>query len=113
MVREDAAVAVRTTLATGFGRGHCLCHGDLGNLEAVTLAAETLELPDLAARAAGLAGGILDGIERCGRLGGVAADAEPLGLMVGTAGIGYGLLRLAAPREVPSVLRLEPPAARR
>ncbi len=29
--------------------------------------------------------------------------------MMGLAGIGYGLLRLAAPERVPSVLVLEPP----
>jgi lantibiotic modifying enzyme len=32
-----------------------------------------------------------------------------IGLMTGLAGIGYGLLRLAAPEKVPSVLVLEPP----
>lgn len=32
------------------------------------------------------------------------------GLMIGLAGIGYALLRLADPGRVPSVLLLEPPA---
>jgi type 2 lantibiotic biosynthesis protein LanM len=111
-LREDAAIALRTTLATGFGKGHCLCHGDLGNLEAISLAAEVLADPFFAQRAAALAGGILDGIKRHGRLVGVSTDAEAPGLMVGIAGIGYGLLRLAAPRQVPSVLRLAPPPIR-
>ena len=31
--------------------------------------------------------------------------------MAGLAGIGYGLLRLAAPERVPSVLLLEPPVS--
>ena len=35
---------------------------------------------------------------------------SPPGLMVGLAGIGYGLLRLAYPEQVPSVLVLAPPA---
>jgi lantibiotic modifying enzyme len=35
------------------------------------------------------------------------------GLMVGLAGIGYGLLRLADPQRVPSVLVLAPPSIRR
>jgi lantibiotic modifying enzyme len=34
---------------------------------------------------------------------------ETPGLMTGVAGIGYGLLRLAAPLRVPSVLALAPP----
>jgi lantibiotic modifying enzyme len=32
-------------------------------------------------------------------------------LMTGVAGIGYGLLRLAAPEAVPSLLALRPPGA--
>jgi lantibiotic modifying enzyme len=31
------------------------------------------------------------------------------GLLTGLAGIGYGLLRIALPERVPSVLSLEPP----
>lgn len=34
---------------------------------------------------------------------------EMPGLMLGLAGIGYGLLRAGAPERVPSVLRLAPP----
>ena len=34
---------------------------------------------------------------------------ESPGLMTGLAGIGYGLLRLAEPTRMPSVLVLEPP----
>jgi hypothetical protein len=35
-----------------------------------------------------------------------SAAQEPLGLMVGVAGIAYGCLRLADPVQVPSVLGL-------
>jgi lantibiotic modifying enzyme len=35
--------------------------------------------------------------------------AEPPGLMIGLAGVGYGLLRLAAPERVPAVLLLAGP----
>ncbi|HEX4966781.1 MAG TPA: type 2 lanthipeptide synthetase LanM family protein [Thermoanaerobaculia bacterium] len=108
-MREEAVIAVRTTVATGFGKGHCLCHGDFGNLEAVTLAAETLDDSALAETAGRLAGGILDSARRHGWHQGMRTAAEAPGLMVGLAGIGYGLLRLAAPRSVPSVLRLAPP----
>jgi lantibiotic modifying enzyme len=30
-------------------------------------------------------------------------------MLMGLAGIGYGLLRLSAPEQIPSVLSLEPP----
>jgi hypothetical protein len=35
-VREEIEIAVESTIEHGFGRSHCLCHGDLGNLEVVT-----------------------------------------------------------------------------
>jgi type 2 lantibiotic biosynthesis protein LanM len=106
-VREEIEAAVSSTLENSFGRNHCLCHGDLGNLEVVTLAAERLGRPDWGLRAGRVAGGILAGIRENGWLFGVPGRAEPPGMMIGLAGIGYGLLRLAAPERVPSVLILE------
>ena len=52
---------------------------------------------------------ILEEIDREGWLCGVPLGVESPGLMTGLAGIGYGLLRLAEPTRVPSVLVLEPP----
>ena len=40
---------------------------------------------------------------------GTPSNIESPGLMIGLVGIGYGLLRLAEPEHVPSVLMLEPP----
>ena len=48
-------------------------------------------------------------LERHGPRCGLPLGVESPGLMTGLAGIGYGLLRLAAPEAVPSVLCLEPP----
>src|SRR5439155_1176870 len=39
-VRAEIAIAVETTLASGFGKNHCLCHGDLGNVELLLLAGQ-------------------------------------------------------------------------
>lgn len=108
-VRDEIAVAVETTLAEGFGDNHSLCHGALGNLEFLVQAAEATESASLRDRAGRIAGGVLRSIERDGWLYGQPEGAEPLGLMVGLAGIGYGLLRMAVPDEVPSVLTLEVP----
>lgn len=84
-----------------------LCHGELGISDALTvLAASAGHGPDDRPRwhRAGL---VLDVIERhtsyCGTPGGVATP----GLLNGLAGIGYGLLRLGFPDQVPSVLLLE------
>jgi type 2 lantibiotic biosynthesis protein LanM len=108
-VRGEIETAVESTLENGFGRNHCLCHGDLGNLEVVTLAAERLGRPDWTERAGRIAGGILAGVRERGWLFGIPGRTEPPGLMIGLAGIGYGLLRLAEPERIPSVLILEGP----
>lgn len=108
-VREEIEIAVESTIEHGFGRNHCLCHGDLGNLEVVTLAAERLGRGDWAEAAGHITGGILEGIRERGWLFGIPGQTEPPGMMLGLAGIGYGLLRRAAPERVPSVLILEGP----
>jgi lantibiotic modifying enzyme len=42
---------------------------------------------------------------------GVPLNVETPGLLLGLAGIGYELLRLAEPERVPSLLTLAPPTA--
>lgn len=110
-VREDVDIALRTTLARGFGRNHSLCHGDLGNLDFVMQAASALgdaRLDELALRVQAT---VLASIEANGWLCGVPLAVESPSLMNGLAGIGYGLLRAAYPDRVPSVLALDPPRA--
>lgn len=106
----EIQAAARSTLAHGFGGSQSLCHGDLGNLELVREAGRILGDAGLATGADRLAARILARIEggdlRCG----ARPKTESLGLMVGIAGIGYGLLRAAWPTRVPSVLLLETPA---
>ncbi|WBB76087.1 type 2 lanthipeptide synthetase LanM family protein [Micromonospora sp. WMMD1128] len=93
---------------TGTGN-HSICHGDLGNIEAVLAAARVLGDAAAARQAELVAASILDYIDQDGWLCGVPLGAETPGLMSGIAGIGYNLLRLAAPDRVPSVLLVEPP----
>ena len=107
-VRRDIEVGVGTTLREGFGRSHCLCHGDAGNLEFLAEAARALRDDGLAAKVRVGAAALLEEIERDGYHCGVPAGVEAPGLMVGVAGIGYGLLRLARPELVPPVLTLGP-----
>jgi len=109
-LRDDLAVAVAATARDGFGHNHSLCHGDLGNLE--LLAASD----DPAARAAldRVPGELLDSLARDGFQCATPGAIDTPGLMLGLAGIGYGLLRLVDPAQVPSVLVLEaPPQERR
>lgn len=108
-IRTEIEAALRTTLAQGFGMNHSLCHGDLGNLETVLMAARVLGDTHYEQEAERLAAAILGSIDEHGWLTGVPLSVETPGLMTGLAGIGYELLRLAYPDRVPSVLLLEPP----
>jgi class II lanthipeptide synthase len=108
---SDLTAALTSTARNGFGSNDSLCHGDLGNLELFVRAVELGycgEWEDaLAVNSSRLLPRLQAGHWRCGVPGGV----ETPGLMTGLAGIGYGLLRLAAPERVPSLLALEPPRA--
>lgn len=107
-VRGEIKAALGTTLAGGFGRNHSLCHGDLGNIEPLLWASQTLGSDWKPAFERATRRTIGD-IERRGWQCATPSGLESPGLMAGLAGIGYGLLRLAAPAEVPSVLVLAPP----
>lgn len=84
-----------------------LCHGELGTVEALAVAAAH-GLPGASARLThrtGLVLGALDGYgPRC-----ATPDTVPSpGLLTGSSGIGYALLRLGFAETVPSVLLLDP-----
>ncbi|QFZ22186.1 type 2 lanthipeptide synthetase LanM family protein [Saccharothrix syringae] len=85
------------------------CHGELGVVESLTVLAErghTLAAAMQTRRAGLVLGALEQHGARCGTPGGVPSA----GLLTGLSGIGYGLLRLGFPEQVPSVLLLEPRA---
>jgi type 2 lantibiotic biosynthesis protein LanM len=110
-LREEVAMAARLTVERGFGQNHCLCHGDLGNLDFLAQAARGPHAPSgLERDVRRLTAVVLGSIERDGWRSGTRAGVLSPGLMNGLAGIGLGCLRLAEPERVPSVLVLDPPA---
>ncbi len=106
-IRQEIDQAVRRTLARGPGQNHCLCHGDLGNLDFLLQAQEAFPSPELGAEIHRFVEIVLASLDRDGWLCGTRGSIESPGLMNGFAGIGLGLLRLAEPGRVPSVLTLE------
>jgi type 2 lantibiotic biosynthesis protein LanM len=110
-VADEINIAVKTTLETGLGANHSICHGDLGNLDFLLQASLAFSDSSLQQRVYQLAGSLQRCIEEHGWLCGVPFGVETPGLMNGLAGIGYGLLRLSDPKRVPSLLTLSPPIA--
>jgi type 2 lantibiotic biosynthesis protein LanM len=104
---QEIQIAIQTTLRNGFGFNHCLCHGDLGNLELLDQA--TLIWPELKESWLRQAQATLQQMQTQGWRSGLPLQVESPSLMTGLAGIGYGLLRMARPQQLPSVLLLEPP----
>ncbi len=105
----EVEAALVTTLREGFGINHSLCHGDLGNVELLLEASRTLDDPRWHSQLRETTSDLLASIQQNGWLCGTPQQVETPGLMIGLAGIGYNLLRLAAPERVPSVLTLAPP----
>lgn len=109
VLRREVEVALRTTLAEGFGMNHSLCHGDLGNLDVLVQGSRALADAAVQADVERATARVLASIAADGWRCGNPRWLESPGLMTGIAGIGYGLLRLAAPDRVPCVLTLAPP----
>ncbi|WP_214409115.1 type 2 lanthipeptide synthetase LanM family protein [Sphaerisporangium fuscum] len=107
--RADLELALQAELARRPMANHSLCHGELGNLE---LLIRLRERPEAAQALEARTAHILDDLARRGPRCGVPGDAAGPGLLNGLAGIGYGLLRLADPGRVPSVLLLDAPAGK-
>ena len=107
VLRDELEELVLTTIEHGFVDNHCLCHGDLGTLDFLIQARAVI--PGLEARIDQAAAHVLDDIRRNGARCGTPENVPSPGIMNGLAGIGYGLLRLADPDHVPSLLALDPP----
>ena len=108
--QPEIRIALSKTVESGFGMSHCLCHGDLGNLDILLYAAKRVDDSWWSEAGNRRASETLATIVERGCLCSTQASPVSLGLMTGLAGIGYGLLRLACPERVPPVLVLAPPA---
>lgn len=106
-LKNDIEIAIRQTLKSGFGGTHCLCHGDLGNLDLFLLASSKFKNEEMKETALKIGEYIASDITYGNLKYGTPSGTKNLGLMLGQAGIGYGFLRLAYPEIVPSVLTLQ------
>jgi type 2 lantibiotic biosynthesis protein LanM len=107
MVAPDLESALATTRVPGPGAVDHLCCGSFGRIEVLLHAARVLKRSDLSTDAAAQAWDILG---RPGPFRVTPGDMPGIrnpGCFDGLAGIGYVLLRLAAPDLLPSVLAFE------
>jgi type 2 lantibiotic biosynthesis protein LanM len=108
-VRNEIDIALNTTLQQGFAATDSLCHGALGNLELFVTATQLLHRPEDASAVQQGAAAIVERMDASGWRPAVPVGVDTPGFMTGLAGMGYELLRLADPDNVPSVLLLAPP----
>ena len=107
-VRRDIEAALRATGRVGLLPRDHLCCGNAGLIDTLCTAGERLARPECTREALRL---VARTAARARRDGGFAVAFRNgffnPGLFQGTAGVGYQMLRLASPGEIPSVLLLE------
>src|SRR5579885_721093 len=109
MLPQEIDIVINKIMAEGLNENHSLCHGMLGNLDVILGATQALDEPRYYEQLGTATAMVLDSIDEYGWVAGVPLGVETPGLMLGLAGIGYELLRLAVPEQVPSVLSVAPP----
>jgi type 2 lantibiotic biosynthesis protein LanM len=108
-VRQDVDAALAAThRCDGHDVDH-LCCGNFGRIELLLQGGQKLRRPELNETATRMAAWSMARAGRVGayRLDGELGGAQSPSLFRGTAGIGYQLLRLAAPDTLPSALLME------
>lgn len=108
-IRQDLEVALQTTQKYGVDGVDHLCCGNFGRIELLLLAAKALKREELFETAHHQASVLVAQAEQLGGytlFGNLPNSVFNPSFFIGTAGIGYGLLRLAYPEKLPSVLLL-------
>lgn len=106
-IRQDIEVAINTTKQQKLTGIDHLCCGNLGRVEFLLTASRKLSRPELLEDAMQIASQVVARAKQKGHFGyGPILTFHP-GFFQGAAGIGYELLRLAYPDQLPSVLLWE------
>ena len=106
-IREDIAVALKTTHRTSIKNVDHLCCGNFGRIEMLLVAASELSRPELRENAQKQAAQAIARAKQTGSFCLFAGNLRNIynpGFFRGMAGIGYQLLRLGNPDSLPCVL---------
>lgn len=103
-INSEIDTALGTTITKGFGHNPSLCHGDLGNLEILNFAANSLNDIKLKNHCYSTFQDLFNNVLMNRWNNGVLRGTESIGLMVGVAGFGYSILRFYEPDGIPEIL---------
>jgi type 2 lantibiotic biosynthesis protein LanM len=106
-IRQEIAIALKTTQKFAVWGVDHLCWGNLGRIETLLVAAQTLKQPELLGFVNQATSQIIAQAEAQGKFNLFADSRHSVynpGFFHGTSGIGYELLRIAYPNVLPSVL---------
>lgn len=107
-IEREILAATKATTDRFDGTLDDVCCGNLGRIELLLAAGLQLKRPDFVETARRAACAVVYRAQRTGyRLKGGLPEMNP-GFFSGISGIGYQLLRIACPHEIPSVTLLEP-----
>gem|GEM_PF-1887200 len=107
-VWTEIGVGLKITSALTLSKLDHICCGDMGRADVLIYASDKLQEPDFYDTACEIARRVLVKAEEKGRFDGlVRSDHRDPSLFSGEAGIGYTLLRLACPGELPCLLAME------
>lgn len=106
-IRQQITLSLNTTLQSLVWGFDSLCWGSLGRLEPLLMGAQVLHQPELLAAAHQATRIVLANGERQGGFRlfeQISPNVVNPGFFHGLSGIGYGLLRIAYPEQLPSIL---------
>lgn len=106
-INEEIETALKVSLNSAYKNDDCLCHGNIGTTDLLLTAYETKLDKQSYIQAKKLAQYIIMKKNEDGCYKTRALEGFPVyGMFTGLSGVGYQLLRIASPNEVPSVLSL-------
>jgi len=108
--QDDLALIVKSTLSSQWPSHYALCHGAFGNLDILShIAMHTKDHGLVEKCRQGISQSIIQCSTPHGAFNDFFKNVPSLGLMVGTTGVGYALLRQISPEKIPNILSMEAP----
>lgn len=106
LLEQEIQLSLQQTLTGGFGHNASLCHGDLGNLEIVSLVSRYKKDTALKQRCLNTFHHLYEEVLNKNWTQGVFRGTESFNMMIGLSGYGYSLLQAYTEYGLPSLMSL-------